>query len=470
MRTIAVTCLSDGVSLSEDLLGRAGERGAVQLTLDASALSPGVGCSAQLLFRLPDGVTLPMDEVPLPEGGRLTVDVPDWAMELPGDLRAQLSLLEESAVVKSWMWRMKVAPSLSPGGTPPAPVRTWLEQVDEKIEAALAFAAAVDNVNVTATTLAPGEPATASGSISSETGLTLHLGIPTGQQGPRGEVGATGPTGPQGEKGEKGDTGAQGPQGETGPEGPQGQMGPQGERGPQGEKGDPGKGLTVLDYYDSLPALQEAVPAPAEGDAYGVGAAAPYDIYIYSPSKGWVDNGPLQGAQGEPGPQGPQGEKGDPGEQGPQGEKGDPGATGPQGETGAQGPQGATGPEGPQGEPGPNEISGSTATALSGLLKGTGAAVQAAVAGVDYAAPSQVKSAVLTASGWADNAQTVAVEGLTPNANGTIGLAPTATAEQVKAAAAALLLLTAQGEGSATLTAHGAVPAVEIPIQILIAG
>lgn len=470
MRTIAVTCLSDGVSLSEEMLGRAGERGAVQLEIDASALSPGAGCSAQLLFRLPDGVTLPMDEMPLPEGGRLTVDVPGWAMELPGDLRAQLSLLEESAVVKSWMWRMKVAPSLSPGGTPPAPVRTWLEQIDEKIEAALAFAAAVDAVNVTATTLAPGEQATASGSISSETGLTLHLGIPTGQQGPKGEPGAAGETGPEGPQGP---TGAQGPKGDpgaTGPEGPQGQMGPQGERGPQGEKGDPGKGLTVLDYYDSLPALQEAVPAPSEGDAYGVGEAAPYAIYIYSPSKGWVDNGPLQGAQGE---------KGDPGAQGPQGEKGDPGAAGPQGpegpqgekgETGAQGPQGATGPEGPQGEPGPNEISGSTTTALSGLLKGTGAAVQTAVAGVDYAAPSQVKSAVLTASGWADGAQTVAVEGLPPNANGTIGLAPTATAEQVQAAAAALLLLTAQGEGSATITAHGTVPAVEIPIQILIAG
>ena len=361
----------------------------------------------------------------------------------------------------------------------------------EAIQELKSAAEAYTVVAATASTLSAGSQATASATFSESEGLKFMLGIPQGVQGERG---------PQGPQGEKGETGAQGPRGETGATGEQGPKGekgdpgaigatgpegPQGEQGPKGEKGEAGKGLTILDYYDNLSALQQAVSDPSDGDAYGVGLIAPYDIYIFSPTKGWVNNGPLQGAQGEQGPVGPQGPKGDPGEQGPQGEKGDPGEqgpegpqglpgnTGPQGEKGdpgEQGPEGATGPEGPQGEPGPNEISESTATALSGLLKGTGAAVQAAVRGVDYAAPSQVKSAVLTASGWADGAQTVAVEGLAANANGTIGLAPTATAEQVRAAAAALLLLTAQGEGSVTITAHGTVPSAEIPIQIMIAG
>ena len=90
---------------------------------------------------------------------------------------------------------------------------------------------------------------------------------PQGEQGEKGDPGATGPTGPQGDKGETGETGPQGPQGEKGEKGDTGDTGPQ---GPQGEKGD----------------------------------------------------------KGETGPQGPQGEKGDTGDtgpQGPQGEKGDPG-------------------------------------------------------------------------------------------------------------------------------------------------
>lgn len=92
-----------------------------------------------------------------------------------------------------------------------------------------------------------------------------------------------------------------------GPQGPQGIQGPQGEPGPQGEQG---AGFAVLDYYDTQAELEEAVTSPKAGDAYGIGTAAPYDIYIYSPTKGWVNNGALQGAKGETGPQGPAGANG----------------------------------------------------------------------------------------------------------------------------------------------------------------
>ena len=96
--------------------------------------------------------------------------------------------------------------------------------------------------------------------------------------------------------------------------------------GPQGPKGDTGTGFTVKGYYGSVSALQASVKNPEVGDAYGVGAAAPYDIYIYDGvTKAWVNNGPLQGAKGD---------KGDPGEQGP---KGEPGDTGPAGASGTDG-------------------------------------------------------------------------------------------------------------------------------------
>lgn len=268
---------------------------------------------------------------------------------------------------------------------------------------------------------------------------------------PRGAVGATGPTGPQGPKGDKGDkgdqgdtgaTGATGPQGERGLQGPQGETGPQGEpgakgdkgdkgdtgdngatftpavsaegiiswtndkslenpepinikgpkgeTGPQGPKGDTGAGFLVLDYYATLDALEQAVPSPNVGDAYGVGSAEPYDIYIYGETSGWVNNGPLQGAKGDKGDTGatgPTGADGAPGEdgatftpsvaangdiswtndkglsnpttvniKGPKGDKGDKGDTGDAGPQGPQGNPGADGAPGAKGEDGDSGV------------------------------------------------------------------------------------------------------------------
>lgn len=149
--------------------------------------------------------------------------------------------------------------------------------------------------------------------------------------------------------------------------------------GAQGPQGNDGKSFQVLGYYSDLSSLEAAVPSPAAGMAYGVGAASPYDIYIFDGVSGtWVNNGPLQGPkgdtgdigpQGEMGPRGLQGEKGDTGETGAQGPKGDTGATGPAGpqgekgdtgDAGPQGPQGETGAVGPQGTPGEKGDTGAT--------------------------------------------------------------------------------------------------------------
>lgn len=194
-----------------------------------------------------------------------------------------------------------------------------------------------------------------------DTGATGAVG-PQGErglQGPQGEQGETGATftpavsaegviswtndkslenpepinikGPKGDKGDKGDQGDKGDTGATGETGPQG---PKGETGPQGPKGDTGAGFLVLDYYTTLEDLEQAVPSPNVGDAYGVGSAEPYDIYIYGETSGWVNNGPLQGAKGDKGDQGPQGPKGDTGETGPAGADGQPGEPGADGEDG----------------------------------------------------------------------------------------------------------------------------------------
>ena len=64
-------------------------------------------------------------------------------------------------------------------------------------------------------------------------------------------------------------------------------------------KGPQGNGFKVLGYYSTVAMLTASVTSPAAGDAYGIGASEPYDIYIFDGVMGgWVNNGPLQGAQG----------------------------------------------------------------------------------------------------------------------------------------------------------------------------
>lgn len=223
----------------------------------------------------------------------------------------------------------------------------------------------------------------------------------TGDQGPQGERGLQGETGPQGPKGDKGDPGDQGIQGIQGPpgeQGPRGETGAPGADGADGEdggyyspsvdssgnltwaaskagmpdvtganikgpKGDPGTGLDILGQYDTLEALQLAVPSPEIGDNYYVGTAAPYNIYTWTDVGGapqWLDGGPLQGAKGDSGGyytpsvdasgnltwtasesgmpdvaganiRGPKGDQGEPGAAGADGEQGAPGTPGEDG-------------------------------------------------------------------------------------------------------------------------------------------
>lgn len=93
----------------------------------------------------------------------------------------------------------------------------------------------------------------------------------------------------KGQKGDKGD------KGDTGDVGPQGAPGKDGTNGANGEDGKDGKNFTILGYKDTLEQLQTDVPNPAQGDAYGVGTAEPYELYIYDTTKGWVANGIIGG-------------------------------------------------------------------------------------------------------------------------------------------------------------------------------
>ena len=158
-----------------------------------------------------------------------------------------------------------------------------------------------------------------------------------------------------------------------------------------------GKGFTVLGQFMTLEALQSAVTTPKGGDAYGVGSTAPYDIYIWDKVENkWKNHGKLQGPQGN---------------SGAAAGFGTPAASASKLAASAQATVAVTasGPDTakvftfefgiPQGEPGgtgPNEVTSSTATNLTGLLKGNGTSVVAATAGTDYATPDDAKAFVVT--------------------------------------------------------------------------
>ena len=253
--------------------------------------------------------------------------------------------------------------------------------------------------------------------------------------GPRGEKGPKGDTGPAGAKGDTGAQGPQGPQGETGPQGPKGDTGPagadgapgaKGDTGPQGPKGNPGEKGDAFTYADFTAAQLAAL----------------------------------------------KGEKGDKGDTGPQGPKGDgvevSGSKGQYlGFTGTDTLGAVSLPSASTGSKGITYLVDSyeridtdkavTPKALNNVYKLV----------KDKADKSVSKAATLTAAGWSNGVQTLAVSGVTASANGSLRIAQSATDEQFAAWDAAQPRVTAQAAGSLTVKAAGAVPAVDIPVEVV---
>ena len=81
-----------------------------------------------------------------------------------------------------------------------------------------------------------------------------------------------------------------------------GPQGPAGANGETGATGQPGKNFAVLGYYETLSALNAAVPSPEAGDTYGIGTEPPYAYYMYDPTiSNWRYVGNLQGPAGPTG-------------------------------------------------------------------------------------------------------------------------------------------------------------------------
>lgn len=74
-------------------------------------------------------------------------------------------------------------------------------------------------------------------------------------------------------------------------------------------KGEPGRGFEIRGKYDTVEQLQAAVKGPEIGDAYAVGTAEPYHVFIWGVD-GWFDFGTMKGEPGRDGRDGADGKDG----------------------------------------------------------------------------------------------------------------------------------------------------------------
>lgn len=384
--------IENAYALEEIKLGRRGENQARKVVFDVlGKWREGYGEGVASLIVQRNGDAQPYPVTLTEEDGALVWRVSSVDTAVVGEGAAELRYTVGDTIVKSQVYKTRVRETLEDSGeTPPPAYKSWVDEVLRAAADAETAVSKMPYVDETtgnwfkwdATQNAFADTGVAATGPQGEVGPKGDAGEQgpkgdtgvagaTGPQGPKGETGPrgpqgeqgiqgeTGPEGPQGAKGdkgdaftysdftaaqlaalkgdkgdtgtkgEKGDTGPSGPTGPEGPRGPQGQTGPQGETGPAGPKGETGSGFKVLGYYGTKAALDAAQKATAAaGDAYGVGTAEPYDIYIFDGITGeFVSNGPLHGTKGDTGPEGPQGPKGDPGETGPQGPAGADGKT-----------------------------------------------------------------------------------------------------------------------------------------------
>lgn len=224
------------------VIGRRGTYDTMQIVFDLSYLieTYGNGVAVLAVKRSHDESAYPA--VVAQDGSTLTWTVSETDTAYVGAGECQLMWYVDGGLAKTIIYPMVVMRDiLTTSEEPPDGYENWIEHLTElgaetqqnaqnaeqsaseaaeNAQRAEEAAELLTNVSATATTLEPGQEATAEYNEG-----VFAFGIP---KGAKGDTGATGPQGQQGI------------QGETGPQGPQGVQGETGPQGPKGDKGEPG--------------------------------------------------------------------------------------------------------------------------------------------------------------------------------------------------------------------------------------
>jgi hypothetical protein len=246
------TIQTSGCTPQTIVIGRRGTYDTLQVVFDLTYLidTYGDGVAVLALKRSQDASAYPVTVAQ--DGSTLTWTISDTDTAYVGAGECQLMWYVNNGLAKTIIYPVVVMRDiLSTAEDAPDGYQTWVDDLiglgavtlknaqdaaqsasdaesakDDSVaakEAAEEAAELLTNVSATATTLEPGQEATAEYNEG-----VFAFGIP---KGAKGDTGATGP---------QGETGPQGIQGETGPQGPQGVQGETGPQGPKGDKGDPG--------------------------------------------------------------------------------------------------------------------------------------------------------------------------------------------------------------------------------------
>lgn len=89
---------------------------------------------------------------------------------------------------------------------------------------------------------------------------------------------------------------------------------------------------------------------------------------------------------------------------------------------------------------------------------------------IDNIGLSNAVRVTLLASAWENNQQVVPVNGLEQSQNGIASLPQTITYEEMEAAIAASIFISAQSAGSLTFYCNGDIPQINIPVVIILLG
>jgi len=101
-----------------------------------------------------------------------------------GNGECELIACQDNVIVKSYIYTTFTDNALDGSGNPPEPWESWVQQVKEEADRAEAAAELLEHPGAEATTLNPGDPASASYSEG-----TFSFGIPKGDKGETGESG-----------------------------------------------------------------------------------------------------------------------------------------------------------------------------------------------------------------------------------------------------------------------------------------
>lgn len=90
--------------------------------------------------------------------------------------------------------------------------------------------------------------------------------------------------------------------------------------------------------------------------------------------------------------------------------------------------------------------------------------------GAESCEPSESINATLLASNWVSGQQTISVAGVFTDQNGFVSLPQSFSDAQYEAVVAAEMFVTAQADGSITISCRGDAPQIDIPILITLLG